>query len=191
MLNQGALFLLDTVFGLFIIALLLRFYLQLFRAPYGNPLSPFIIAITDFVVKPTRKIVPGLLGLDLSTLLLAWVLEFFVLSMTLWLNGMAPHPYTPATFVVLFMLSATGLIKQSIHIFMFVIIVQAILSWVNPYSPVSGVLNSLARPFLSFFSRRIPPVGNVDLSPLIVLILFQLVLTIPVAWLESVLYSML
>ena len=191
MLNQGALFLLDTLFGLFIIALLLRFYLQLFRAPYGNPLSPFVIAITDFVVKPTRKVVPGFLGLDLSTLLLAWLLEFFVLSMTLWLNGMAPHPYTPATFVVLFMLSATGLVKQSIHIFMFVLIVQAVLSWVNPYSPVSGVLNSLARPFLSFFQRRLPPVGNVDLSPFFALIIFQLLLTIPVAWLESVLYGML
>ncbi|MHB1301371.1 MAG: YggT family protein [Burkholderiales bacterium] len=191
MLNQGMLFLLDTVFGLFIIALLLRFYLQLMRAPYGNPLSPFLIALTDFLVRPTRRIVPGLWGLDLATLLLAWVVEFFVLAATLWLNGMAPHPYTPATFLVLLLLSATGLLKQSLHIFMLVLIIQAVLSWVNPYTPISGVLNSLARPFLIFFQRRLPPVGNVDLSPLFVLILFQLVLTIPVAWAESILYGML
>lgn len=191
MLNQGAFFLLDTVLGLFITALLLRFYLQLMRAPYGNPLSPFLIAITDFIVRPTRKIVPGLWGLDLATLLLAWLIEFFVQSATLWLNGMAPHPYTPVTFVVLFLLSATGLLKQSIHIFMLILIIQAVLSWVNPYSPVSGVLNSLSRPFLSFFQRRMPPVGNVDLSPLFVLVIFQLILTVPVAWIEAVLYGML
>ncbi|MHB1099746.1 MAG: YggT family protein [Burkholderiales bacterium] len=191
MLNQGMLFLLDTVFGLFIIALLLRFYLQLMRAPYGNPLSPFLIALTDFLVRPTRRIVPGLWGLDLATLLLAWVIEFFVLAATLWLNGMAPHPYTPATFLVLLLLSATELLKQSIHIFMLVLIIQAVLSWVNPYTPISGVLNSLSKPFLNFFQRKLPPVGNVDLSPLFVLILFQLVLTIPVAWMESILYGML
>lgn len=191
MLNQGMLLILDTVFGLFIIALLLRFYLQLMRAPYGNPLTPFLIALTDFLVRPVRRIVPGLFGLDLATLLLAWLIEFFVLSMTLWLNGMAPHPYTPATVVVLFLLSATGLLKQSIHIFMVVLIIQAIMSWVNPYSPIASVLNSLSRPFLIFFQRRIPSVGNVDLSPLIVLFIFQLVLTIPVAWMESVLYGML
>lgn len=190
-MNQGMLLILDTVFGLFIIALLLRFYLQLMRAPYGNPLTPFLIALTDFLVRPVRRIVPGLFGLDLATLLLAWLIEFFVLSMTLWLNGMAPHPYTPATVVVLFLLSATGLLKQSIHIFMVVLIIQAIMSWVNPYSPIASVLNSLSRPFLIFFQRRIPSVGNVDLSPLIVLFIFQLVLTIPVAWMESVLYGML
>lgn len=191
MLNQGMLFLLDTVFGLFIVALLLRFYLQLMRAPYGNPLSPFLIALTDFLVRPARRIIPGLWGLDLATLLLAWVIEFFVLAATLWLNGMAPHPYTPSTFLVLLLLSATGLLKQSIHIFMLVLIIQAVLSWVNPYTPLSGVLNSLSSPFLTFFRRRLPPVGNVDLSPLFVLILFQLVLTIPLAWMESILYGML
>ncbi len=191
MLNQGMLFLLDTVFGLFIIALLLRFYLQLMRAPHGNPLSPFLIALTDFLVRPARRIIPGLWGLDLATLLLAWVIEFFVLAATLWLNGMAPHPYTPTTLLVLLLLSATGLLKQSIHIFMLALIIQAVLSWVNPYTPISGVLNCLSRPFLNLFRKKLPPVGNVDLSPLFVLILFQLALTIPLAWMESILYGML
>lgn len=190
-MNQSALLLLDTVFGLFIIALLLRFYLQLMRAPYGNPLTPFLIALTDFLVRPARRLVPGLWGLDLATLLLALAIEFFVISVTLWLNGMAPHPYTPTTILILILLAATGLVKQSLHIFMVVLIIQAILSWVNPYAPIFKVLNSLSRPFLVFFQRRIPMVGNVDLSPLIVLIGFQLVLEIPVAWMESFLYGML
>ncbi len=189
MLNQGILFLLDTVFGLFIIALLLRFYLQLFRAPYRNPLSPFLISLTDFLVRPARRVIPGLWGLDLATFLLAWAIEFLVLAATLWISGMPP--YTPISLAVLVLLSAIGLLKQSIHIFMLVLIVQAVLSWVNPYSPVSEVLNSLSRPFLIFFRRRIPLVGNVDLSPLIVLIIFQLILTVPVAWLDSMLYGLL
>ncbi len=191
MLNQGALFLLDTVFGLFIIALLLRFYLQLMRIPYRNPLSPFLIALTDFLVRPARRIIPGLWGLDLATLLLAWVIELFVLSTTLWLNGMAPHPFTPGTVMVLCLLSTTGLLKQSMHIFMLVLIIQAVLSWVSPYTPIFQVLNSLSRPFLIFFQKRIPTVGNVDLSPFIVLIVFQLILTIPLTWIESILYGML
>lgn len=191
MLNQGMLFILDTVFGLFIVALLLRFYLQVFRAPYRNPLSPFLISLTDFLVRPARRIIPGLWGLDLATILLAFAIEFVVLAATLWINGMAPHPYTPFSILVLLLLSLVGILKQSLHIFMLVLIVQAVLSWVNPYTPLSDVLNSLSRPFLIFFRRRIPPVGNVDLSPLIVLIIFQLILTVPIAWLDSVLFGML
>ena len=96
------------------------------------------------------------------------------------------HQRRPA----LLLLSATGLLKQSIHIFMLVLIVQAVLSWVNPYSPISGVLDSLSRPFLIFFRRRIPLIGNVDISPLIVLILLQFILAVPVAWIDSLLYGM-
>ncbi len=190
MLNQGLFFILNTVFGLFIIALLLRFYLQLFRAPYRNPLSHFLISLTDFLVRPARKIIPGLWGLDLATLLLAWIIEFLVLAAILWINGIAPHPYTPISLLVILLLSLMGLLKHSIHIFMLVLIVQAVLSWVNPYSPISGVLDSLSRPFLIFFRRRIPLIGNVDISPLIVLILLQFILAVPVAWIDSLLYGM-
>lgn len=190
MLNQGLFFILNTVFGLFIIALLLRFYLQLFRAPYRNPLSHFLISLTDFLVRPARKIIPGLWGLDLATLLLAWIIEFLVLAAILWINGIAPHPYTPISLLVILLLSLMGLLKHSVHIFMLVLIVQAVLSWVNPYSPISGVLDSLSRPFLIFFRRRIPLIGNVDISPLIVLILLQFILAVPVAWIDSLLYGM-
>lgn len=191
MLNDGLFFLLNTIFGLFIVALLLRFYFQLMRVPYRNPLSPFLIALTDFLVRPARRLIPGLWGLDFATLLLALLIEFLVLAATLWIDGIAPHPYTPATLLVLLLLAAVGLLKQSIHIFMLVLIIQAILSWVNPYSPISEALNSLSRPFLVFFRKRIPRIGNVDISPLIVLILFQFALTAPVAWIDSVLYGML
>ncbi len=191
MLSQGASLILDSISGLFIVALLLRFYLQLFRAPYGNPLSPFLIALTDFIVRPTRRVIPGLWGLDLATLILAFLVKAISISISLWVSGIAPHPFGSSTYLAILLLSVTGLMKQSVHIFMVVIIVQAILSWVNPYAPIAPVLNSLSRPFLDFFRKRIPPVGNVDLSPIIVIFLMQLVLTIPVAWLESLSFGML
>ena len=191
MLNQGAAFLADTVLGLFIVALLLRFYLQLFRAPYNNPLSPFIFAITDFLVKPARRIIPGHLGLDLATLVLAFLVELLAVSILLWLNGMAPHPFTTGTLLVAALLAVTGLVRQSLHIFMLALILQAVLSWVNPYSPLAPALNSLTSPFLGFFRNRLPPAGNVDLSPLFAIVIIQLLLTVPLAWVDSLLYGML
>ena len=73
MLNQILTFLLDTLLGLFSLVLLLRFYMQLLRAPFRNPLTQFLIALTDFIVRPARRVIPGLRGMDLSTLLLAWL----------------------------------------------------------------------------------------------------------------------
>ncbi|MGV8712117.1 MAG: YggT family protein, partial [Nitrosomonas sp.] len=75
MSNQILIFLLDTLLGLFSLALLLRFYFQLLRIPFYNPVSQFLIAVTDFIVRPTRRFIPGLGGIDLSTLILAWLLE--------------------------------------------------------------------------------------------------------------------
>ena len=76
MLSGALIFLVDTVFGLFVVALLLRFYLQWARVPYRNPLSEFLQALTDFMVRPARRLIPGLWGLDLASLALAWLLQF-------------------------------------------------------------------------------------------------------------------
>jgi YggT family protein len=80
MLSQILIFLLDTLLGLFSLALLLRFYMQLLRAPYRNPLSQFLVALTDFIVRPTRRVIPGFSGIDLSTLLLAWIAQGILLT---------------------------------------------------------------------------------------------------------------
>ena len=75
MLTQAAMFLANTVVGLFSLALLLRFYLQLVRAPYRNPVSQFLCALTDWIVIPARRVIPGLWGMDLATFVLAWLTE--------------------------------------------------------------------------------------------------------------------
>jgi YggT family protein len=184
MLSQALQFLVETVFGLFGLALLLRFYLQLVRAPLRNPLSQFIAAITDFAVVPVRRIIPGLWGMDLGTLVLAWLAEFLELFLVLELTGynLGSAPGTALAGLVL--ISVVRLFKTSVYILMVSVVVQAVLSWVNPYTAVAAVLDSLTRPFLRPIQRRLPPLGGVDLSPVVLLIALQLVLMLPVAWLE-------
>lgn len=171
-------FLLDTTLGLFSLALLLRFYMQLLRTPYGNPLSRFLITITDFVVRPARKIIPGLYGMDLATLLLAWIVQCLLLTGLHLLQNLPPGMTAPLPFAGIGLLALTELIKTTLHIVMAAIIIQAILSWVNPQSPVAPVLHSIAEPFLGTVRKRIPPIANVDLSPLFVLVAIQILLMV-------------
>lgn len=182
-MNQGLIFVLETFLGLFALALLLRFYLQTVRAPARNPLSNFIAALTDFAVRPTRRVVPGLWGYDLSSLVLAWAVEVVLVGMVVTLSGYQ----IGANLVPLLLLAATRLLRLFIYIVMFATIVQAVLSWVNPYSPAMPILMSMTRPFLRVFQRYIPAVGGVDLSPLFVLVVCQLILMWPVFSLEAVL----
>jgi YggT family protein len=169
-------FLLDTFLGLFALALLLRFYLQVMRAPARNPLSTFIAALTDWIVVPTRRVVPGLFRMDLSTLLLAWLTELILLTLKQWLVGFRVGiPVAPA-LGLLALLAAIQIVKLSLVVLIVAVLSQALLSWIAPYSPAMPILNSLTRPFLSVFQRRIPPVGNVDLSPIFVLVGCQLLL---------------
>ena len=183
MLSQAAEFLVETIVGLFSLALLLRFYLQLVRAPYRNPVSQFLCALTDFVVVPARRVVPGLWGMDLASLVLAWMCQVLLLFALLALRGMDAGATTGAVIVAVLALAAVKILKLSIYILMVAVIVQAVLSWVNPYSPVAPLLNSLTQPFLRPLRKNIPPLANVDLTPLVLIILLQLLLIV-VAQLE-------
>jgi len=183
-LNQAAMFLVETVVGLFSLALLLRFYLQLVRAPYRNPVSQFLCALTDFIVIPARRVIPGLWGMDLASLVLAWLTEAILLVALLALRGVELRSALGSVIVAIALLAAIKIVKMSIYILMVAVIIQAILSWMNPYSPIAPLLNSLTQPFLRPLQKRIPMVANVDLSPLVLIIALQLVLMVPIAWLE-------
>lgn len=191
MLTGALIFLVETVFGLFTVALLLRFYLQSVRASYRNPLADFLGALTNFAVLPARRIIPGLWGHDLSTLTLAWLAQLIETLIVLQLKGYPLGAAAGTTLAILALLSVVALLKLAIYIVMVAVIVQAVLSWVNSYSPLAPLLNSMTRPFLRLFQKRIPPIGNVDLSPLFVIIACQLLLMVPVAWLELSLSRML
>jgi YggT family protein len=185
MLIQALQFLIETAFGLFSLSLLLRFVLQAVRAPSRNPLSAFLIALTDWAVRPTRRFIPGLWGLDLSTLVLAWATEWAMLLLVFLLRGNSMESAPLLVLVVFALLAAVQVLKLAVYVVMVATVIQALLSWVAPGSPVAPLLDALTRPFLRVFRRRIPPVGNVDLSPLFVLVGCQLMLMLPVAWLES------
>ena len=184
MLSGALIFLIQTVLGLFVVALLLRFYLQWARAPYRNPLSDFLHALTDFMVRPARRLVPGLWGLDLATLVLAWLVQFVELLIVLQIQGNALAQNAGPALASAALLALVLLMKTGLYIVMAAVIIQVVLSWVSPYSPVMPLLNGMTRPLLRVFQRRIPPLGNVDLSPLFALVVIQLLLMLPVAWLE-------
>ena len=184
MLTNALIFLVQTVCGLFVVALLLRFYLQWVRAPYRNPLSDFLHALTDFMVRPARRLVPGLWGLDLATLVLAWLVQFVELLIVLQIQGYALAQNAGPALASAALLALVLLMKTGLYIVMAAVIIQVVLSWVSPYSPVMPLLNGMTRLLLRVFQRRIPPLGNVDLSPLFALVVIQLLLMLPVAWLE-------
>jgi YggT family protein len=185
LLTNALIFLVNTVFGLFVVALLLRFYLQWARAPHRNPLSEFLRALTDFMVRPARRIVPGLWGLDLSTLVLAWLVQWVEILLVLQIRDYGLGPAAGQSLAAAGLLAAVMILKIGLYVVMVAVIVQVVLSWVSPYSPLMPLANSLTRPFLRVFQRRVPPIGNVDLSPLFAVVVIQLLLMLPVAYLEA------
>lgn len=191
MLTQALIFLIVTLGDLFALALLLRFMLQLLRAPARNPFSQFVAALTDFVVRPARRVIPGLGGLDLATLALAWLTEIAQFWIVLQLKGYVPRSAAGIALTAVAVLAAIQILRLAIYVVMVAVVVQAVLSWVNPYSPLAPLLASVTRPFLRPFQKLVPTIANVDLSPLLVLIVCQLLLTVPLTWLDAVVRRML
>lgn len=185
MFNQALQFLLETVLNLFLIAFLLRFYMQLLRAPFRNPFADFVVALTDFAVKPARRIIPSVSGLDMATLLLAWLLEFLLLLGVKWLGGFPFLVAGGAVWPVFALLAVVHLFKLSLYLLIGLVFIQALLSWFNPFSPLAPVIYALSRPFVQPVQKILPPIGNVDLSPMAVFVICQLIIMLPVAWLEN------
>jgi YggT family protein len=171
---QIGVFLVDAVASFFVFVLLARFHFQWLRVPFRNPVGEFVLATTSFMVLPVRRVVPGIAGLDLATLLLAWLLQ----GTSLWLQTEIVGAEVGA--MALAAIAAVDLLRYSIYILVFAVIVQAVLSWVNPYTPVAPAFDTITRPFLRPLRRFIPPLGGIDLTPLILLVVLQ-VLLFPVA----------
>jgi YggT family protein len=183
MIQQAIAFVLETIFNLFILVALVRFWMQVFRVPARNPMTQFTIAVTDFAVRPLRRIIPGLFGLDLASFVVAWMAEFLLQALLLMLVS-ADLPANPAIYSVLLFVALVKLVRLTVYIVMGAVLLQALLSWVNPHHPVAPFFDAITRPFLKPFQRAIPPIGGVDVTPVVVLILCQLVLMLPVGWLE-------
>ncbi len=182
--NQILIFLLDTLLGLLSLALLLRFYVQWFRIPYYHPFTRFLVNVTDFMVKPARRMIPSWRGLDLSTFALAWFTQFIILAGISLLGGHG----TGISIFAFALLALVKLVSMTLNILLISIIVQAVLSWVNPNTPLAPVLESFTGPLLGPIRRYIPPIGNFDLSPLFAFILLQVLLMVSENWQNHILH---
>jgi YggT family protein len=171
-------FLLDVAAGLLGGACLLRLYMQHQRIPFGNPVGRFVFALSDWIVLPLRKILPAMGRLDTASLVAAYLLELaqFVL---LWLffGGAGALPLLP--IAALF-----GLVRLVISGLTGLVIVYAIMSWVQADSPIVDVIDRLCAPLLRPWRKLVPLVGGIDLSPLVFLVVLQ-VAAILLAYLQS------
>lgn len=187
MIQEALVFLLDVVLQSFAAILLLRFHLQWLRAPLRNPVGEFVMVFTDFIVLKARRHIPAAWGYDSATLLLALLVETFYLAGVMLIQGYAGHVFPLTGLLILAMVK---LLKISVYLLMGALIAQAILSWTNPLTPVSSVLDVVTHRFLSPLRRIVPMIGNIDLSSMVLLIGLQLMLIVPIALLEQLAYRL-
>ena len=166
-------YLVSTLFGIYILIIVLRFLLQWVRADFYNPISQFIVKATNLPLRYLRKLIPGYGGIDWPSIVLMLGLQMIEISL-LSLIGAGRIP----SLAGLFILSIAELLQLIIYVFFFSIIIQIIISWVNPgaYNPATIILYRLNEPLLQPARRLIPPISGLDFSPMVVLILLQLVI---------------
>lgn len=169
--SNPIIFLLDTVFSFYILAVVIRFLLQLVGGDFYNPISQFLVKITHPPLRLLRRYIPAVGKVDTSSIVFIIALQMFSDLITLTLKGI------PFSVAALILLSFSQLISLVINVFVFAVFARALLSWINPgtYNAASNLLYSITEPLLVSCRRVIPNIGGIDLSPLIVLIGLQLV----------------
>ena len=172
-ISQAAIFLVQLFFDIFILAFLLRYLLTKLRINSYNPLSEVIIRVTNPVLKPLRRMIPGYYGFDWSSivaLLLIQSLEIIITQLIIRGDVIAIN--------ALFILTMANLLKMILYIYMFTIIIQVIISWINPsaYNPIVTIMSQLTDPILRPVRRIASFGGGLDFSPLIVLVIIQLLM---------------
>jgi YggT family protein len=159
-------FILNTLFGLYILVVMVRFLLQWVRADFYNPVSQFIVKVTTPLLRPLRRVIPGWGGIDFAAVVLMLLLQLLSLTIILLLRGQG------VPLVTLFFWSLAELVSLAINIYIGAILIQAVISWINPgtYNPIVSLLHSLTEPLLRPARRLLPPVSGFDFSPILVLI---------------------
>ncbi|HYA39550.1 MAG TPA: YggT family protein [Candidatus Methylomirabilis sp.] len=171
-LTDAAVLIIQVIFGLYILAVLLRFLFQLVRADFYNPISQFLVALTNPLLKPLRRLIPGLYGVDLASIVLLLILQSVETYAVFWLTNFAPD------ISVVILAAVVELLRLTINVYFFAILVRVVLSWFMPYgmhrNPAGDLLVSLTEPLMRPARRLVPPVGGLDLSPIVVLVGLQL-----------------
>jgi len=174
--NAGV-FLIQTLFGLYVGAIMIRFLLALARADFYNPISQFLVKVTNPPLVPLRRIIPSLGGVDLASVILMLALQSAEIMLIAAIKGFGIHPFG------LIVLSIGGLLSLLLQIYFFTILIQVILSWVSPggHNPAISLLYSLNEPLLRRARRILPAMHGFDLSPILVMILLQLLTILVIA----------
>ncbi|AZP70339.1 YggT family protein [Pseudomonas poae] len=170
-LNTAAVYVLQTLGSLYLLIVLLRFVLQLVRANFYNPLCQFIVKATQPLLKPLRRIIPSLFGLDMSSLVLAILVQLALMALTLLLTY-----GTTGNFVQLLIWAIIGVTALFLKIFFFALIISVILSWVAPgsHNPGAELVNQICEPALAPFRRLLPNLGGLDISPILAFMVLKL-----------------
>jgi len=173
---QAIIFLLDAVVNFFCTLFLLRFMMQAMRVSFAGQLGNFVVALTNWAVKPLRRIIPGIAGLDWSSVFVALALQLLFAGIVV---GASTH-FTDVDVLslapMILWFAVRGLLRTAIYIFIGAMILQAVLSWVSPYSPLATPAQQLTRPLLDPIRRVVPLISGIDLSPLVAILLLQVVL---------------
>ncbi len=177
--NAGV-FLIETLFGLYILVVMLRFLLQLVRADFRNPVSRFIIKVTNPPLIPLRRIVPGLAGIDVSAIVLMLALKCVELLLVFLLKAGVVPPIGGLLVVAI-----GQLLWTLTMIYLVSLLIQFVLSWLQPggYNPVVLLIQQLNEPLLRPARRLLPPMGGLDFSLFVVaisLILIQMLVVSPI-----------
>ncbi|EPL14748.1 YggT family protein [Pseudomonas sp. CF161] len=170
-LNTAAVYVLQTLGSLYLLIVLLRFVLQLVRANFYNPLCQFAVRATQPLLKPLRRIIPSLFGLDMSSLVLAIIVQLALMALTLLLTyGTTGNP------LQLLIWSIIGVTALFLKIFFFALIISVILSWVAPgsHNPGAELVNQICEPALAPFRKILPSMGGLDISPILAFMVLKL-----------------
>lgn len=188
-LSNAGVFLVSTLFGLYILAIMLRLILQIVRADFYNPVSRFIVKITNPVLKPLRRFVPGFAGLDMASVIVMLALQMLeIFIITLLRNFPAPD------VMGLVLYAFVEIITLGFYVFLISIFILALLSWINPgtYNPINNLLHQITEPVLRPARRLLPPMSGMDLSPMLAMVglwLIKLILLDPLGhWAQGMMY---
>ena len=172
---QALTFLLDALTSFFCTLFLLRFMMQAGRVSFAGQIGDFVVKLTNWGVKPLRRILPGFAGYDWASLAGALLIELALAGILL---GLSPYSQADGGQLLLLILgfAVRALLRQAVYILIGALILQAVLSWVNPYSPLAAPAWQLTRPLLQPIQRIVPSISGIDLSPLVAILLLQVVL---------------
>ncbi len=184
-LTTPLVFLIQVIFGAYLLVVLLRFLLQWVRADFHNPISQLVVKLTSPPLKPLRRVIPSFRGLDLASLVLLWLVKSFELILILVITGRGAGALAALAWAV------PDLVELLLNFYLYAILIQVILSWVSPggYNPAVSLLYSLTEPVLGPARRIIPPIAGLDLSPMLVMVaivLLQMLLLPPLRLLFAV-----